>query len=94
MARVVLLEVAVDTLAGVLAARAGGASRIELCSRLDLGGVSPEPELLEHALERSPLPLCVMVRPRPGDFVASPREIEVMEREILALRPTRAAGVV
>jgi hypothetical protein len=88
---VVLLEVAVDTLAGVLAARAGGAGRIELCSRLDVGGLSPAPELLREAIERCPLPIHAMVRLRPGHFVCSPADIEAMEAEIAALRRTRAA---
>jgi copper homeostasis protein len=91
---VALLEVAVDSIEGVLAAREGGASRIELCSRLDLGGLSPAPELLREAIERSPLPLCVMVRPRPGDFVYSREEVEAMEREVAALREARVAGAV
>lgn len=86
-----LLEVAVDSIEGVLAAREGGASRIELCSRLDVGGLSPGPELLNAAIDRSPLPLCVMVRPRPGDFVYSPAEVDAMEAEISGLR---VAGVV
>lgn len=88
------LEVAVDTIAGVLAARAEGASRIELCSRLDLGGLSPEPELLREAFERSALPIHAMVRLRPGPFVCSPADIAAMEAEIAALRPTRVVGVV
>jgi copper homeostasis protein len=91
---VALLEVAVDSIEGVLAAREGGASRIELCSRLDLGGLSPGPELLREAIARSTLPLGVMVRPRPGDFVYSRAEVDAMEREIVALRGGRVAGVV
>jgi copper homeostasis protein len=87
---VALLEVAVDSIEGVLAAREGGASRIELCSRLEVGGLSPGPELLKEAMERSPLPLCVMVRPRPGDFVYSPAEIDSMEAEISGLRVSGA----
>lgn len=85
-----LLEVAVDSIEGVLAAREGGASRIELCSRLDVGGLSPGPELLKEAIEHSPLPLCVMVRPRPGDFVYSPAEVDAMEAEISGLQTAGA----
>ena len=62
-----LLEVVCDSIAAVLRAQRHGAGRIELCSRLDLGGSSPTAELLEAALARSKLPLHVMVRPRGTD---------------------------
>lgn len=89
-----LLEVCVDSLAGLRAAEEGGAARIELCSRLDLGGLSPDRELLQAALETSRLPLHVMVRPRPGNFVYTKAEILAMEEEILSLREREVPGVV
>ncbi|MFN0009789.1 MAG: copper homeostasis protein CutC [Planctomycetota bacterium] len=85
-----LLEVCVDSLAGLRAAEEGGAGRIELCSRLDLGGLSPDRELLEAALGNARLPLHVMVRTRPGSFVYTPS----METEILSLRGLGVPGVV
>lgn len=85
-----LLEVCVDSLAGLRAAEQGGAGRIELCSRLDVGGLSPERELLEAALETTQLPLHVMVRTRPGSFVCTPS----METEILSMRGLGVPGVV
>jgi len=89
-----LLEVCVDSLAGLRAAESCGADRIELCSRLDLGGISPEPELLEDALRTATLPIHVMVRPRPGNFAYTEAEIASMEAEIRALREIRVDGVV
>lgn len=89
-----LLEVCVDSLAGLRAAEQGGAGRIELCSRLDLGGLSPDRELLEAALQNKRLPLHVMVRPRPGSFVCAPAEVASMEAEIRALRGIGVDGVV
>jgi len=94
MTRSHLLEVCIDSLAALAAAEAGGADRIELCSRLDLGGLSPSREVLGQALATSPLPLQVMVRVRGGDFVHSLAEIDAMEAEILALRRLGVAGVV
>jgi copper homeostasis protein len=89
-----LLEVCVDSLAGALAAQAGGAERIELCARLDLGGLSPPAELLDAALARAVLPHHVMVRPRAGEFVYSRDELDAMQRQIAVLHGTRARGVV
>ncbi len=89
-----LLEICADSLAALDAAQASGAGRIELCARLDLGGLSPSPPLLEAALARSRIPVHVMVRPRPGDFVAREAEIETMLRQVSALKRHPIAGVV
>lgn len=89
-----LLEVCVDSIEGLEHAQASGAQRIELCSRLDLGGLSPDGELLDRALAISKVPLHVMVRPRAGDFVVTPEELSRMAREIDDLRARRVAGVV
>jgi hypothetical protein len=62
-----------------------------LCARLDLGGVSPPAELVRAALAATSLPLAVMVRPRPGDFVYARAEIETMLAELARLRGAGAA---
>ena len=90
----VLLEVCVDSLAGLEAALRGAAGRLELCSRLDLDGLSPEPGLVEAAQARARVPLHAMVRPRAGDFVARPGEPEAMLREVEGLRERGLDGVV
>ena len=89
-----LLEVCVDSLEALERAQDGGARRIELCSRLDVFGLSPIPELLELARARSRVPLHVMVRPRPGDFAYDQAEFERMRAEVAALRERRVAAVV
>ena len=88
-----LLEVCVDEPAGVEAAAAGGADRIELCSGLALGGLSPSPSFVSAALERG-LIVHAMVRPRAGDFVYSADEIELMIAEIGMLEAAGVHGVV
>jgi copper homeostasis protein len=65
----VLLEVCIDDLAGARAALAGGAGRLEVCSRLDLGGLTPSPDLVRALRSETSSPLFCMVRPRGGDFV-------------------------
>ena len=89
-----LLEVCVDTIEKLRAAQQGGAQRFELCSRLDLDGLSPTEELLDQALEESRLPLFVMVRPRPGNFVHDDEEFRRMLREVDELRGLHVPGVV
>jgi copper homeostasis protein len=90
---VTLLEVCVDSLAALGRAVEGGAGRLEACSRLDLGGLSPTAELLD-ACRGSGLPVAAMVRPRGGDFAFSAAEIDAMAGEVVALRGRGVAAVV
>lgn len=89
-----LIEVCVDRLEALLEAQTVGADRIELCSRLDLDGLTPQPELLAAALERSRIPVVVMVRPRPGPFQVSALELAALEAQVHAVRELGVAGVV
>ncbi|MCX5481358.1 copper homeostasis protein CutC [Kaistia geumhonensis] len=89
----VTVEICIDGADGLVAAVAGGAGRIELCSALSLGGLTPSPGLMTLAA-RAPVPVYAMIRPRAGDFVFSPAEIDQMRREIDAVREAGLAGVV
>ncbi len=89
----ILLEVCVDDAAGISAAAAGGADRIELCAALALGGLTPSAGLISLASECG-LPCMAMIRPRAGDFVWSPAERRAMQAEIAAVRQAGLAGVV
>jgi copper homeostasis protein len=89
----IVLEICVDELAGLHAAAEGGADRIELCSALALGGLSPSPAFAAAALESGPV-VHAMVRPRAGDFVYSPDELALMIAEIRELASAGVAGVV
>ncbi len=88
-----LLEVCVDGADGLMAALAGGADRIELCSALALSGLTPVPGLMRLAARQS-RPAYAMIRPRPGDFCFSPAEIDVMRGDIDAARGAGLPGVV
>jgi len=89
----VLLEVCVDTIEGLDAAMAGGADRIELCSALALGGLTPGPGLLQAAQEVA-VPVMVMIRPRPGVFLLTEDEVDMACEEIAEVRARGLAGVV
>lgn len=92
MARV-LVEVCVDTAEGLAEAIAGGAGRIELCSALEVGGLTPSNGLMQLAA-RCGLPVLAMIRPRAGDFVFGPQDVSVMRADIAAARAAGLAGVV
>ncbi len=89
----VLLEVCVDSSEGLAAAINGGADRVELCSALELGGLTPTPGLIGQSTT-SPIPIYAMIRPRPGNFVFAEADIDAMQREIDAVRAAGLAGVV
>ncbi|ABR62232.1 copper homeostasis protein CutC [Sinorhizobium medicae] len=89
----ILLEVCVDDPDGLEAAVAGGADRVELCSALCAGGLTPSPGLMSAA-GMPPVPVYAMIRPRAGDFVYDAADLEVMRRDIDAARAAGLAGVV
>ncbi len=89
-----IFELCAETIEACIAARAGGAHRIELCSGLREGGITPSHGLIVDAVELSGLPVHVLVRPRGGNFVYSASEIDVMRRDILHIKVLGAAGVV
>ena len=89
-----LLEVCVDSLASARAAVRGGADRLELCSALAIGGLTPYPELLQQIKRESDIPVRCLMRPRAGDFLYSPEEIEQMAMQIRILKKLGADGFV
>ncbi len=87
------LEVCVDGPDSLAKAVAGGADRIELCSALALGGLTPSPGLIAAA-RGCPVPVYAMIRPRAGDFTTSEAELRQMQAEIAHVRKAGLAGVV
>ena len=89
-----LLEIAAGSLESALAAQAGGADRVELCGSLDGGGITPSFGTIALAREHLRIPLHVLIRPRSGDFVYSPVELESMRRDVEACARLGCDGVV
>lgn len=89
-----MLEVCVDSLDSALAAQEGGADRIELCSSLAEGGLTPSLGLLEEARSQLHIPIHAMLRPRGGDFCYSPPELMAMQRDLEHFKQAGADGVV
>jgi copper homeostasis protein len=80
--------------ASTLPAQAGGASRVELCSALIEGGLTPSAAVIELARERLHIGLHVLIRSRGGDFCYDDTEFEVMKRDISFCKRAGADGVV
>ena len=80
MARV--LEVCVDSVESALAAARGGATRLELCANLILGGTTPSPALFDAVQAATGLPVHVLIRPRFGDFLYTEWEYRIMCQEV------------
>jgi copper homeostasis protein len=90
----ILIEACVETLPHALAAEAGGAGRLELCSALGVGGLTPDAALVAACTQRMAIPVVTMVRSRPGSFVLQPGELVELTREVQRMRTLGAAGVV
>ncbi len=94
MAEPVLIEVCVDSVASAVAAQQGGSHRIELCSDLIEGGVTPSAGLIEVVRAHVSIGLQIIVRPRGGDFWYTGEEVEIMRRDIAVAKELGADGVV
>lgn len=91
----VSVEIAVTDVDGVRVARAAGATRVELCVALEVGGLTPSIALVEQAVEvAGPMGVHVLLRPRPGDFVHDAGEFAVVARDAQAVLEVGAAGIV
>lgn len=89
-----LLEVCVDSVQSAVAAREGGADRVELCSALVIGGLSPSPSLMRQVKYYTGLPVRVLLRPRFGDFCYDEYELQSLREEAEMFRDLGADGIV
>ena len=79
----VLLEACVENLDQALLAERKNADRIELCGRLDLGGITPPREMIISSVKQLSIPTKIMIRPRGGNFIYSDPEVELMISDII-----------
>lgn len=94
-----ILEICCGDVESVDAAFKGGADRIELCSALPVGGVTPSPGLISQAIWKSerrmePVPVNVLIRPRSGDFLYTDHELACIVEDVAAAVGAGCAGIV
>ncbi|WP_044176670.1 copper homeostasis protein CutC [Granulicella mallensis] len=92
--RKIVFELCAESIQACLAAREGGADRIELCSALSEGGLTPSHGLIRAAVLRSELPVHVLLRPRGGDFLYTEDEFKLMQEDLSHARTLGATGFV
>jgi copper homeostasis protein len=90
----VLVEICCGSSEDATAAQEGGADRVELCTALCVGGLTPSLGAIEEARARLSIPIVAMVRPRAAGFRYRNHEIAVMERDVEGALAAGASGVV
>jgi copper homeostasis protein len=90
----VLLEICCGSIDDAIQAAMGGADRVELCSALFLGGLTPSLGTLSEAKQRVKIPIMMMVRPRSGGFCYTDAEMATMERDAELAVANGADGIV
>ena len=88
------LEICAADIDSVVAAASGGADRVELCSALGEGGLTPSVSLIRCALGVPGISVHVLIRPRGGDFLYSRREVQAMLYDIDMVKELGAHGIV
>jgi copper homeostasis protein len=89
-----VLEICVESVDHAVAAELGGAHRIELCSDLSSGGITPSAGFMQTVRRQVRFPIHILIRPRPGDFCYSDHELEIMRNDILAAKQFGMDGIV
>lgn len=89
-----IVEVCASSIASVKNAAQAGADRIELCSALGVGGITPSKGLIAEAVALDLLPIYCLIRPREGHFIYSDSEVNVISQDVLLAKEMGCKGVV
>ncbi len=88
------IEICTDSLEGAIAADKFSAKRIELCSSLSLGGLTPSYGLIERCVQRSNIEVHVIIRHKEGGFNYTSSDVKIMRSDIEQAKKAGASGVV
>lgn len=89
-----IIEICANSFASAKAAQDAGANRIELCTELSVGGLTPSHGLIEKVISELNIPVHVLIRARSGDFTYSEEEFDVMLKDIAFCKKMSCAGIV
>ncbi|MFK8297715.1 copper homeostasis protein CutC [Capnocytophaga cynodegmi] len=89
-----VFEICASSFESARNAQLAGANRIELCSELGVGGVTPSYGLIKKVMDELSIENCVLIRPRSGNFTYTDEEFDVMLRDITFCRELGCKGVV
>lgn len=89
-----IIEICANSFESAQAAQLAGAHRIELCTELSVGGLTPSYGLIEKVVLELNIPTHVLIRPRSGNFTYSKEEVDVMLRDIAFCKKLGCAGIV
>ena len=89
-----ILEICAANYKSAINAQKAGAHRIELCSELAIGGITPSYGLLKKVVDSVSIPVFVLIRPRSGNFTYSDVEFEIMKENIILCKSLGVSGIV
>jgi copper homeostasis protein len=89
-----IVEICANSYQSAINAEKAGAHRIELCSELAVGGITPSYGLIKKVVHDLSIPVHVLIRPRSGDFTYSDAEFEIMKENIQLFKELGCAGIV
>lgn len=89
-----ILEICANSYQSAINAQKSGADRIEICSELSVGGVTPSYAVLKKISKEITIPIHVLIRPRSGGFYYSDDEIEIIKQDIKLCKELGFNGIV
>jgi copper homeostasis protein len=89
-----VVEICANSYASACNAEKAGAHRIELCSELAVGGITPSYGLIKEVIDYLSIPVFVLIRPRSGDFTYSEAEFNIMKKDIVLCKEIGCKGIV
>lgn len=89
-----VLEVCANSVESCIIAQEAGANRVELCENLSVGGTTPSYGCIKLSRQKLSIPINILIRPRPGDFLYSSMEFKQIKEDIAIAKELGANGIV